>query len=50
MHHIQQRGIVFINDNDCLFARLLVSSLYDTFQSFIRVNLAFSLTIKLFVG
>ena len=30
MHHIQQRGIVFVDDDNSLFARLLISTLNDT--------------------
>ena len=30
MYHIQQWGIVFVDDDNSLFARLLISTLYDT--------------------
>ena len=50
MHHVQQRGIIFVNDDSHLFARLLVSPLYNTSQSFIRIVFTFSLAVKLFVG
>ena len=49
MHHVQQRGIIFVYDDHHLLARLLASSLYDTIQSFIRIVFTFSFTIKLFV-
>ena len=50
MHHIQQRGVVFINDDNCFFACLLISSLYDSIQSFVRIVFPFTLTIKFFIG
>ncbi|CUP55602.1 Uncharacterised protein [Segatella copri] len=45
MYHIQQWGIIFIDDDNRLFARLLISTLYDTIQSFIRIFFTFSLTV-----
>ena len=50
MYHIQQCGIIFVYDDHSLFARLLVSPLHDTIQSFIRTDFIFSFTIKFFVG
>ena len=39
MHHIQQRGVVFINDNNYFLARLLVSFLHQIFQAKVRIHL-----------
>ena len=39
MHHVQQRGVVFINDDHHLFARLLVSFLHQVFQAKVCVHL-----------
>ena len=49
MHNIQQRSIIFINDDNHLFTRLLVSSLYDSIQSVVWIQFIIIPAIELLV-
>ena len=39
MHHVQQRGVVFINDDNYFLTRPLVSFLHQVFQAKVCVHL-----------
>ena len=49
MHHIQQWGIIFIDDDHRLFARLLVSTFHESIQSVVWIQFIIILAIEFLV-